>query len=99
MSKIDKVNVARSRVELEWFSSEMRKKLIANSHKQNWLDCEYRYLVGRMCDEASELLEALFAAQHEGIGEQGFENVIEECADVANFVMMIADKARNKHTS
>ena len=61
----------------------MEKVLARNDHKDGWGECTNLYLIQRMIEEASEVLQRLDA------GELG--DMAEEAIDVANFAMMIYD--------
>ncbi len=69
------------------FVDVMAKKLEANSHKLDWRceECSMGFLEDRLRDELLELENATTPAE-----------IVEECADIANFAMMIADKARGQ---
>ena len=69
-----------------WFSKQMEAKLEANRYKGGWADTSEGWLYERAVGEMRELAVALHS--------QNPELVIKECADVANFMMMIADKQR-----
>lgn len=60
---------------------EAREEVRANDHKIGWRDCEMEYLLDRLEEEVSELRSCKQEA------------VVSEAADVANFAMMVADKA------
>jgi biopolymer transport protein ExbB/TolQ len=77
-------------ISVELFASDMRRKLRKNSHKKSWQDPEVSvwYLFDRLEEEVEELHKAL------GKGLPATET-IDECADVGNMAMMIADKVRN----
>lgn len=87
---------------LDWFSKQMEAKLVLNDHKGGWKDCEIDWLIKRLQQETNELIERWNARQSSMQGRSAGENVplidvdneaiINECADVANFAMMIADK-------
>jgi len=77
MSKRDLSAVGR-------FADRMREKLRENEHKPHWADCSPTWLLDRLFDEANELRDELRDSQDAGA-------VARECADVANFAMMIAD--------
>jgi len=73
----------------------MQYKLDKNKHKEcpemnpdskgrRWDDCDVRWLLKRLREEADELEEAL------DNNEEPIE-IARECADVCNFAMMIAD--------
>jgi len=70
------------------FKRQMLRKLGENTDKKHWLKCSYEYLLDRLKEEVGELEEILLS---DGIPHK---KVILECADIANFSMMIADKAR-----
>jgi NTP pyrophosphatase (non-canonical NTP hydrolase) len=68
------------------FALEMEKKLAKNRHKgnaENWQMAGAKILFRLLRDEVDELAEALDHCVP--------EDSIKECADVANFAMMIAD--------
>lgn len=75
------------RESVQWFAEKMEQKLQANDHKPGWNGLPDPYFVKRAQDELMELAEALARGMSS-------EDVIQECADVANFVMMLADKKR-----
>ena len=78
------------RPEVRWFAEQMEARLRANDHKTGWLDCNDSWLLGRLREELEELAGEVLAW-----GESRRpEYVVKEAADVANFAMMIADKAR-----
>jgi NTP pyrophosphatase (non-canonical NTP hydrolase) len=71
---------------VRWFAQQMETKLREHDDRGGWHQCEQGWLLARLTDEAVELMEAIKKSDHEA--------VISEAADVANFAMMIADKAR-----
>ena len=70
---------------VEAFARLMRDKLRANKHKAHWSACSDSWLMSRLWDEHAELLGAIARGTD--------DEIISECADVANFAMMIADNA------
>jgi len=72
------------------FKRQMLRKLGDNTQKKHWLEMSYWYLFRRMEQEMKELERLLL---DEKIPHK-HKKVTLECADVANFAMMIADKAR-----
>lgn len=70
------------RPEVARFALAMEAKLRANDYKRPWRNCPLQYLSMRLTQERRELFDAIAARK----------DVIGECADVANFAMMIADK-------
>jgi NTP pyrophosphatase (non-canonical NTP hydrolase) len=75
---------------VEWFGKKMFDKLKRNTTKEHWLKTSYEYLFIRMEEEMQELKELLsddkIPYKH--------KKMILECADIGNFAMMIADKAK-----
>lgn len=69
------------------FALDMKRKLAVNVHKKHWADVPRSYLFLRLLEEEAELYDAL----NRGTPQE----IIDECADVANFAMMLADLARN----
>jgi NTP pyrophosphatase (non-canonical NTP hydrolase) len=74
--------------EVLWFAGRMQEKLNANSHKCGWKNEGLQYLSMRLTQERKELTEAFKSGDK--------ERVIKECADLANFAMMIADNFNNE---
>jgi NTP pyrophosphatase (non-canonical NTP hydrolase) len=93
------------RKEIKSFSENMERKLKENDYKERWSKSNYSYLIQRLHEEVDELDEALSsfvigqAMPRDLSGSYSIEQygeVVEECADVANFAMMIADNLKNK---
>lgn len=85
---------------LLWFVEAMNNKLLANQHKRHWTDRDTKlgYLRMRLKQEVGELCSVLDRNPKAGRGRRTWvEDVTSECADVANFAMMIADKAKQLH--
>ena len=75
------------------FAQRMEAKLAKNIRKGgrgNWLNTRVSVLLDRLLDEVIELEGELEKHPGEGPKEHA-EAVANECADVANFAMMIAD--------
>lgn len=85
--------------EVTWFAGIMERKLRENDDKDGWSQCTTEYLLDRLREEIDEL-EQCFSEMGKGAIELGgidMELVYRfcaECADVANFAMMLADNAR-----
>lgn len=79
-----RVGLPPVRQEVAWFAVAMEKKLTENDHKTHWRKSGLPYLVGRLHQEAYELMVALQRKNDP-------DGVLDEAADVANFAMMIAD--------
>lgn len=67
----------------EAFKLAMLQKLLENEHKKTWENLNREQLMFFIVQELKELAEALEGGTP--------EEVRRECADVANFAMMIAD--------
>lgn len=67
------------------FAEQMEMKLKANDYKRNWRKCSDEDLLRGLRDEVDELLTAIKRKEPDTA-------VIMECADVANYAMMLADK-------
>ncbi len=72
------------------FVSRMESKLARpeNLEKSDWREQPASFLLGCLLHEVGELSEALGERHNTG-------DVVDECADVANFAMMIADRAQS----
>ena len=81
-------SAAPVRPEVLKFTQNMETKLRANDHKNGWTDIGLTRLFELLIGETTELAEAL--------EEDDARNVIAECADVANYAMMIADNVRRR---
>lgn len=75
---------------VEWFARRMEEQLKKNDHKGGWEDEMRSYLARRLLEETGELMELFLK------GNYLRSDIINECADVANFAMMIADNYRVK---
>lgn len=76
---------------LKWFTKKMRAKLAKswNQQKSSWHDMTFGELMIRLDNERTELDVEINAG-----GES--RDIISEATGVANFAMMIADKARSE---
>lgn len=79
--------VERVREPVRWFAERMEERLKAHDHRPGWKDSTFGYLQRRLRQEQAELDAALDK-------KWNAEEIIRECADVANFCMMIADNFR-----
>ena len=71
------------RTQVEWFAKRMENKLIANDHKGGWQGEPNYYFTTCIKDELDELQSALMSGNE--------TEAINECVDIANFAMMLAD--------
>lgn len=74
------------RFELVEFAEAMEAKLKKNDHKSNWKDQTLWCLVTRLMEEVIELYHAFLDGG----------DVPDEAVDVADFAMMIYNKAKHK---
>jgi len=78
------------RSEVEKFAQVMEEKLCKNDHKGGWEDVDSFELLRLLLKEKDELFDALRDTPFNP------KDVIKECADVANFAMMIANNTERK---
>lgn len=87
-------------------AKDMQFKLDKNKHKacdmmnvdgegRGWEHCEYGWLTGRIEEEMYELNDAL-AMYLKNKSASTADEVLKECADVANFAMMVHDNVRKE---
>lgn len=84
------------RKEVADFALVMERKLREKDHKGGWDDMDFGVLLIMLREEVQELDDAIETYKDTPDGEN-LEDMILECADVANFAMMIADRARSRH--
>lgn len=68
---------------IDWFSLRMERKLVLNHHKGHWKHVPESHLFKGLKKEVDELEDAMH------IGD--INSIVNECADIANYAMMIAD--------
>ncbi len=78
------------RIEILRFALVMEEKLKKNDHKGGWKQESLVYLSDRMKEEIDEMNAAIGWAM-DGETKIEFEKAQKECADSANFLMMIFD--------
>lgn len=76
------------RTSVKNFSVEMEAKLKKNDQKGGWENQSIIDLFEYLCEEKSELEDAIYG--------EDYRAIIEECADVANFAMMIAENVAQR---
>lgn len=90
----------KTRKAIQWFAEEMEAKLRENDHKGGWEGRRFGELFPRIAQERDELLLAAHPLNLDTIAERLTHEdaceLIRECADIANFAMMIADNIRAK---
>lgn len=94
------VTIIQPRKAVLRFAESMEIRLRMNDHKSGWGRCQPRWLWKRMMAEGHEVLLELLRTKSEittsRLLDSDCEVLIAECADVANFAMMIADKAKGQ---
>lgn len=81
--------VSGARDEVKWFSGEMERELRANDAKPGWADECFAYLHEHL---QSATVDVYHAVESSGPAYDQWA-VLKECANVANYAMMIADNA------
>ena len=75
-------------LEILRFAVNMQQELDNNDYKTGWENLSPSWIIHRIKQETKELEKA--------IKEKHLKRkIISECADIANFVMMLADNIRN----
>lgn len=86
------------RPSVQWFAAQMESRLMRNSHKGGWLggDFSMKAAVYRAKAEIRELEWEMRCATpgRYFIGDRPRALIFHESADAANFLMMVADRAR-----
>lgn len=77
----------RPREEIQEFAKDMQWKLMWNDHKGGWAHIGISELIDRIAGELEELRAAY-------INDADNHELIRECADIANYCMMLADNLR-----
>ena len=82
------------RESVKWFAEIMEQTLQKHDEARGsdgWLNADVDWLFERLQQEASELEEKII--KYDYIKSEALP-IIKECADIANFAMMIADNVR-----
>ena len=86
------------------FATIMEEKLKENEHKGGWDNCDNTFLFNRLLQEVTELHESLndLKMSVEDDSSDDTQKVIaretmRECADVADFSMMISSNLKRKY--
>jgi len=83
------------RFHIRQFSTEMEDKMRKHDEDKGthgWVDMDPRMLLEKLMGEVLELSDELI----DYTNSSKYINIIDKCADVANYAMMIADIARRK---
>ena len=78
------------------FIIDMKYKLRMNNHKGHWMTYSWTNLLHRLKDEVAELHQVMPISGEWSPNKRELMAVVHECADVANFAMMIADNAKRR---
>lgn len=83
---------------VEWFEGRMLEKLVRpkNLQKRHWSEDDNLDLLERVREELEEV-QAAYKNLEAHFSSLGSEEVIDECADVANMIMMVADNIRSRN--
>ena len=79
------------RPEVQAFAEAMELKLRENDHKGGWKNCKFHYLDGKLHIELLEMERAYWCLLGDAKNKEKLAELCMECADIANYVMMIAD--------
>ena len=86
------------RKEVSDFAKIMEEKLQENEHKGGWDNCDNDFLFNRLLQEMTELHESLAELKiTKGNGKGIARETMRECADVADFSMMISSNLKRKY--
>jgi len=85
---------------VSWFAEQMERKLSVHDDRCGWSPecCDYDFLLKRLREELNEFEDIYFGAVINPEHGQ-CQQIIDEAADVANFAMMLADRARENMPS
>lgn len=83
----------RYKEDLEWFVTEMEAKLDENNYKGTWKNDNIFSLFNNLYEEFEELEHEIDQLECGNI--DALLKIIKECADVSNFAMMIAERAKS----
>lgn len=89
LPKFDTTESDEPIAELVKTMKEKMKENEINKGKRGWLNCHYSFLTYRLIEEVKELTDSIDDRKDK-------EHIKKEAADVANFAMMIHDKANQE---
>lgn len=83
---------------VKWFEGRMLLKLVSprNLEKRHWSEDDNLDLLERVREELEEV-QAAYDNLLAHYSARGADEVIDECADVANMIMMVADNIRSQN--
>lgn len=88
--EVDIADLVEVRVEVLDFAQDMEERLKANDHKNGYLDMSFNSLLYRLKEETDKLDDELHS------DTRRVKRIVKEAANVANFALMIAIKAKNE---
>lgn len=88
--EVDIADLVEVRVEVLDFAQDMEERLKANDHKNGGLDMSFNSLLQRLNEEVDKLAIELNS------DTRRTKRIVKEAANVANFALMIATKAKNE---
>ncbi len=94
MKPIDRAEIGKRIQDLMDFSNNMYDKLEKNSHKGHWADVDIAKMFYMTHDEMDELEHEIDRLTKGDASNEVLWNIVQECADVANFAMMVASNAK-----
>ena len=97
MKKATKTKNKKPREPVVWFASQMERKLSEHDDRPGWQCESFEYLLVRLMEEQGELNNLMMdlGELSDSSSDANIQDVINECADIGNFAMMLADKARD----
>lgn len=78
---------------LDWFPKKMKDELMKHLNRPGWKKASFHMLFQRLLEEVIELDNVMFTRGNE-VRKMDKDRAIRECADIANFAMMMADNLR-----
>lgn len=90
----DRMEIGKRTHDLISFLSDMDEKLRDNIHKGHWAETDIVKLFYMTHDELDELEHEIDRMTKGDASNEVLWNIVYECADVANYAMMIASNAK-----
>lgn len=84
------VDIDNPRLSVRLFGCEMERVLRRNDHKGGWGECDAEFFVDKLEEEKAEVIIAL-ADVVKNSNDETRQKLLDECVDLANIAMMVAD--------